>query len=597
MKLKSEISIQADKSLSIDTGDAKDTDIDNKKEQETNTGYELIKLQEIKEDSQLKTCKNNFFTVLTLLSMIADPLYAFFLFTAFSAASDYAREELDLENEFWEYFFSVLGGIFTCMYQACDFTNMNPIEEAKIMAEFEDVVLTEQLNTVSRCQRNSIKTLTYTNHSIANTTYLINSTANATSVAYLCSLTWVRWVIGTPATILSVIAYNMTTRAKINNHSFQFIQRLTDSESSMVCGALTSPMISLEVIYQILINAIYRSVSTGYTLYQLFINFFDYNGNSENKTVNAFLIYAATSTFYTTLFSRTLNVHKEFFNIGYKNLSRQSLKNTKIHPYHKFIDTIMPSIRTLSAGVLLFRHGPSSILLKSVLVGFSSLMLMAHNLYVRYKKRLYQTAFKTQKKQGVFQTLMPFKEDMSSSQMFDFIKDSYFKTSGVHTTVTILNIGGRIIRWGSFLGFLTTLNHLVKINTSVDLDFVDLLCIQQLCGIPALENDASFFQDNMIDNIAYYRTKWHIEKRIPHFGFMNSLLKPRSAYPKEYLIAFHSSRNRKDTQTTTEKTVSVAVSVQSPSKNILTQYTALKQSPKKSNDAVLLNDSIKNLQT
>ena len=74
-------------------------------------------------------------------------------------------------------------------------------------------------------------------------------------------------------------------------------------------------------------------------------------------------------------------------------------------------------------------------------------------------------------------------------------------------------------------------------------DFYDLLCIQQLLCNPALENALSFFQDGMIDTLAYYRTKIYLERQERLFG-CRVLFKSKIDYPAQYLErAFLSQEN------------------------------------------------------
>ena len=76
---------------------------------------------------------------------------------------------------------------------------------------------------------------------------------------------------------------------------------------------------------------------------------------------------------------------------------------------------------------------------------------------------------------------------------------------------------------------------MLKNNTKIQLGFADLLCIQQLWANPALENDADFFQRDMVYNFAYYKTKHYLEKTCPHFGGFLSLFYAKSEYQKQYL--------------------------------------------------------------
>ena len=126
--------------------------------------------------------------------------------------------------------------------------------------------------------------------------------------------------------------------------------------------------------------------------------------------------------------------------------------------------------------------------------------------------------------------------ELTPEKMFDLIKDQFKVRNSIKISATIINGGSRLADWFSFLGFLVTLNKLIGPNAS-NFDFYDLLCIQQLLCNQALENALSFFQEGILDTLAYYRTKFYLEKNELHFGW-RSLVKSKIDYPKDYLKKF-----------------------------------------------------------
>ncbi len=235
--------------------------------------------------------------------------------------------------------------------------------------------------------------------------------------------------------------------------------------------------------------------------------------------------------------------YNQHFNKEFKDLSVELLSNTKVSCFGILTDIFMSAIRAVPAGVLLYRHISTNNPINIIATISVGLFLMFHSFYARYKSRLAHAALDIRLKQGIIALQTNVSEDMSSEETFDFIKE-YFKTRALKNAVTFLNVGGRMGRWFAFLGFLITLNELIKTNSDLNLDFYDLLCIQQLWCNPSLENDASFFQKDMIDNFAYYRTKINLERNSPYFGLVHLFFKTKSDYPKDYLISYLSNMKK-----------------------------------------------------
>lgn len=326
----------------------------------------------------------------------------------------------------------------------------------------------------------------------------------------------------------------MLTRTKINEHSYEFISRIVDTKNSMLINCAKSPLVSFEAMIQTLINAINRSLLCAYITDQLLTQFFGNNNDHKNEVLNIFILYSSISTLYISLFSRTLNVYKQFFNPKFQEISFELLKNTQVSRFGIFVDISMGLLRGGAASVLLYKHGPTDFpanILLSISIG---LCLTLQSVYSRYKSRLNQTALEKKLEKTMNEEIDPqVLENITSLELFDFIKET-FKTKWTKRVAISLNLGERTARWLAFMGFLSTMNQLLKTNTNLKLDFYDLFCIQQLLCNPALENEFSFLQDTLVDNLAYYRTKVYLKKNLNHVG--SAFLKTKLDYSKGSLL-------------------------------------------------------------
>jgi hypothetical protein len=334
----------------------------------------------------------------------------------------------------------------------------------------------------------------------------------------------------------------MWLRDRINDHAYTFMRKLLNRNESMVLNALRYPAVSAEVIMQVMANAICKGITCGYIMNQLLTEFFDV----DDTTMNGMVLAAIIADAYLVLFTKTLSVHARFFNPLSADLSNELLNNAKISRLNLFFDFIFTAIKTTAVSALLYRHVDTHNQMNIFSATCLGTTLMSHGMYVRYKNRKYQAALDDKLKQPLLSNpvqAVRLSEETSSAVMFDIIKNK-LKSKSLDNIVTFINAGALIGRWFAFLGFLVTLNSQLKKSTDVNLDFFDLICIQQLWGNVALETDAVFYQQLMVENLAYYKTKLFIEKKIPHFGPGTAFFKVKSDYPKSYLKLFINSESK-----------------------------------------------------
>lgn len=457
----------------------------------------------------------NTLKALSTSALVVDIIFAVFLFQAVKDAVDYGTMESGVTNKLLKTSLIAASGILAFMNTVCDATIVNPIEDSEaIVSSSSGATLDAKLTRINACELFAVRTLSSANQVLALAPFIIGAAGDALGFAYLVKNPIFRWSSGVPTTALGVLFYILLTRVRINEHAYEFIHRLFDCKSSMLVNAVKSPLKSLEVIIQALSNSLYRGVGVGYIMRQLLLMLF---ARGEKESSNIYYILAATAaSIYITLFSRTLNVHKEMFNEKFSAIPPEIFNRIKVSKIGLGIDMLMTTLRALPTFALITRHVAADKYMNYLFGGLGFALVGGHGLYVRYTTRLAQTALRQMEKEQLLSlsdnSASEAADLTSAADLFESIKQRQ-KTDTLRHAVTVFNAGGRIARSAAFLGFLVTLNHtLEKLGFGFKLGFIDLLCLHQLWGNTTFENETSFYQYALEDNWAYYKTKCLIEK-------------------------------------------------------------------------------------
>ena len=504
-----------------------------------NREIQIIETLPVKnEEKIISPYKRHFYKTLTVGCIILDTPYAFVLIVAIFGALRYLLGEWEVEGILVDIISMTLASILSTLNAGCDALLPNPIESAETLATpSQDNRLDREIKKSNPYKKGLIKSLIFTNLVTGNLTYIVGSLFNALPLAYVSSSPWAQWLPGIPIVGLTVLYFNLIYWEPIKEHAYEFIHRLTDPKNSMIINSLRAPMQSLEVLIQTLSNAVYKGVSYSYIVHQFLQLFFQIEENDPKNLPYIYLTGALT--FYITLFSRTLNVHREIFNEQWKLLPRKVFNSTRVSIKGLAFDALMAILRAAPTSTLLYRHGSENKPVNLSISITAGCLVLFHGLYVRYHKRLNETALL--KNSAVMNRLLVSSSiqesnDLNSEATFDMIVE-YYKTENLKKMNTWANLGARIGRSAAFLGFLVDLNKLLCPRDILCLDFYDILCLHQLWGNTSLENEASFYQKNMVDNCAYYRAKVTIEKNQPLYGW-GAFWKAKSEYPVEHLQDF-----------------------------------------------------------
>ncbi len=500
------------------------------------------------EEKIISPYKRNFYKTLTVSCIILDTPYVFVLIVAIFGALRYLLAQWGLEGILVDVISMALASIFSTLGLGCDALLPNPIESAEMLATpSHDTRLDRKIKKSNPYKKGLIKSLIFTNLMIGNLTYVVGSLSNALPLAYVSSSPWAQWLPGIPIVGLTVLYFNLIYWEPIKEHAYEFIHRLIDPKNSMIINALRAPMQSLEVLIQTFSNAVYEGVSYGYIIHQFLQLYFQMEEDDPKHLPYIYLTGALT--FYMALFSRTLNVHREIFNEQWKLLPQGTLNSTRVSIKGSAFDVLMTILRAAPTSTLLYRHGSANKPVNLSISIIAGCLVLFHGLYVRYHKRLNETAL--QENSTLMQGLLVSSSiqennDSNSEEAFDRITE-YYKTENLKKLNGWANLGARIGRSIAFLGFLVDLNKLLCPRGVICLDFFDILCLHQLWGNTSLENEASFYQKNMVENCAYYRAKITIEKNQPLYGW-GAFWKAKSEYPAGRLRNFlHKLQNHDQT--------------------------------------------------
>ena len=492
-----------------------------------------------------------FFLTLATACMIADTPYLGFLVVAILSAVKYAFQEFGINSQGLSVAIIIPAVVLSLMSTIGDLTIANPVEFAKEQVSLDVSELDVQVNALGSFKASAVNTLAIFNKIIAGYSFLIGGAASALSIAYLFSQEWVHYLLGIPIALLGLAYYYVVYANTFKQHSYEFLKRLLSTEQSMIKNMLRSPAKSLEVTLQTVFNAFYRAVFFAYIMDQLLTTAFH---RDENDHANLYYILSAgIITFYISLFTRTLNVHRKIFDPNFSKIPRELLDKTHVAKIGLAIDIIMTLLRAGSASTFIFRNVTEQYFINIITAIFAGMSLTGHGLYVRYNRRLHQTAFWNMPKPEVSINAVEAEADVrSADKIFNEIKE-LIKTELVKIFATTINSGGRIGRSIAFLGSLVSLNEtLLKHGINLHLDFYDLICLHQLWGNTTFENEASFYQESVTDNIAYYLTKIHLERNKPKYGYISAFLKPVCDYDAEYLEEALTELNEKNRETQPE---------------------------------------------
>lgn len=213
--------------------------------------------------SHEKLMEKNIYKCLTISSVLKEPLYSTFLFTVIYSSMQYALEELGINNEFTELTFLMLAVLLAFLSLSNDMLAVNPIEEAEELSHtVKDSKQSTEAEELTLPQRTAANILTGFNNIIANATYVVGSSSNLIPLALLgfsfSSRLGICIGAGIPIITLSVVYYNMLTKAKINRHAREYVKRLLTFKESIIINALKTPLKSIEILIQTLTNAFYR---------------------------------------------------------------------------------------------------------------------------------------------------------------------------------------------------------------------------------------------------------------------------------------------------------------------------------------------------
>ncbi|MCK4608291.1 MAG: hypothetical protein KAT71_02310 [Gammaproteobacteria bacterium] len=470
--------------------------------------------------------KRTLLKLMTLSALALDSIFIVFLYNAMKSALLYTMDEFDESSETLQTSFLIAFGGMVSFNLIAELLIINPVEEAEAMAGSKIAGFIGDIEGDNLCDKITSSSLAVFNQIVAQPTYVIGAAADAVSIAYLTSQGWLKWGYGVPVTMLGVVYYNLLMRTPINRHAKEFIHKFLNCQESIFINTLKTPAKSLEVLIQTLSNAIYRSVSMGYIMDQILVELF--NQGSDNQDNTYYIAFAFFFTFYISLFSRTLNVRDKVLNPKFDTIPQEMLKTTKVSKIGSCIDVLMTTLRAGPASVIIYRHGFDSQIANIMLSGSIGVTLMLQGLYVRYKTRLHQTALENIERGVPKESTEP----RSAEEVFEMLKKQN-KTKGLTVVATGLNVCSRASKSVAFLGFLAVLNDaLISNGINLQLDFWDILCVHQLWGNTNFENELSFFQQAIQENLAYHITKCKIaiKQSKPAISVITSFWKSKEDY-------------------------------------------------------------------
>ena len=493
-----------------------------------------IEITPVVHDVHLPSRRVKVLRFLNVSSLIADLVSLYFIYVAATVTIDKCFDEFGLESGIAKVILEALAMLGSVANVMTNFCTINPVEDADVLARTPKQPIKDDR---PKGEIRLANTLCWSNQILANLSYVIGSAGQMLSLTYFISNQEIDIGVGMPLTLLGALYYHLLTHAKVTEHANEFIHRLLQKES-MLLKIFCSPLMSFEVILQSFSNAAYRGISFGFIMDQLLLRVFHV---ADDSSVGKDLVVTTTLlTFYVTIFSRTLNVHRQYFNPAFQRISSSILAEIKISKMGFAADVLVASVRSGATGMLLYRYVPLGYSYRIVISVASTGLLAMHGGYVRYRSRLQQTALDEINKKPVHGASLNADTDLDPSQLskqeiFDALRDSS-EAPCAKIFVATLNTSARIGRFLSFIGFLIGLNEALARNHILDLDFNSLLYLSGIWGVTTLQNEWSFFESGMLKTVKYHITKYNMERTNPYYGRWCSFFRALDEYPTPYLL-------------------------------------------------------------
>lgn len=475
--------------------------------------------------------KNNIIKAVTFTSVPLDILYCYFVFIAVQNAYNTYKKENNIQDDNFDSYFQAFN-IYLCLSVfVCDSLQINPIEEARIISEFRDHDFEKKLERIENTRlRKAIVILTTLNLLVANTVFSIDATSDAISIAYFSESNVLRFGVGGLVSLISIIYSNILMRASIKNNSFECFNAITMINRTSLNNILSSPLENLEIVMQIVSSLTYESIACGYIMYSGISTFFD-EENTKSPIGSASIWYAISATAWLTIFTRTLSIKNRFFDPRFNEITPDMLANAKLKKFRFAFDSLMSLVRSGAFGAISYKHFPGKSDEKLAITVPLMIALFYQAIKVRYRVNLKKSVLEELENSDQEIAVI---DDLSSDELFDLIQKR-FKTSNLSLAVMGMSVGALIANWIAFFNFLYTINNFLGTEHQKPLSLFDIVCLQQLWGIPSLENAATFYQGLIIETSSYHRTKLYIEQRSRFFGPFRSIFHTKNEYPPEHL--------------------------------------------------------------
>lgn len=453
--------------------------------------------------------------------------YIYFMYTAVLAGFQAIGKEADVDTDAYEATGIAVSIILAIMQALQDLLSINPAEQAYKMnhPEIEEVEEDEENEEgeqqdiiprpgpkVDACINIPLK---FVSVSTAHVYYIVASAASSLPFLLPAKNTFLKIGISLVPIGFGTIYYRMLSYDDILTHHNFIYRRLLSTRYSIIWNMLKSPLLSLELLLTVGSNASLKSASLSYIAIR-FVNAIN-GGDIDDKAYPYIILFVCFVTEYSMIFSRLLPTYVTFFDPKVSSDSPIDLQRVKQNfSKSSFVfNTVLRSIR--SAGIAYiaseFIPVPSDIkILSGVGMG---MILFSHGAYVSYKRC--------------------FNEAIRASLSDENMRHSNNNANKKYITlVNVLNMSEKFAAALAILAAFIEINQRLK-NGGVDthLNFVDILCLFLSISIPVLMNSYDFYNQKLIENILYHKSKYQLESQTHQFGKFMCLFKSVNEYTED----------------------------------------------------------------
>lgn len=339
-----------------------------------------------------------------------DLIYTGFMCKTMVEGVDYLTKDTSLESLYFKIPAYIVLSLLSLPNAPCDIGAIDWSAEAEDLTLLQETKQDKELTDwVGRCSATgqgccawfTVKFFTYLFKLTDQFGFAGLGSSDAITLAWFISQVYVRWGLGGAIVIMALLYYNMFSGANRDEGVLAFFKALAaDCRDGMLVRMVSSPLMSIEAIIEIVCNIGYRAGMSVYMDWKLFTEVIGVKDDS--KWTQGSMAVVGASTAGNALVARSLtaiakNLDKEFATVTPEELAAG--RATKITGVDITKDVVTSSFRALPLLYFIASRGATEAhpYAKVPVATVSSFLVFAHAMYAKTQSRRYRAALDVRK--------------------------------------------------------------------------------------------------------------------------------------------------------------------------------------------------------